>query len=110
PPPAINGTQPDLNDQTLRQIVHTTIGGNRVRIVISNAFGTAPLAIGAAAVGLRSKNASVVPGSSRPLLFGGGASVTVPPGAEAISDPADLVVPQLADLAIDLYFPADSFA
>lgn len=114
PPAAPGGITPanqvDLNDQTLRQIVHTTIGGSRVRVVISNAFGTAPLAVGAAAVGVRARNASVLVDSSRPLLFGGGASVTVPPGAEAISDPADLVVPDLADLAIDLYFPADSFA
>ena len=65
-PPALN-----FNRQTLRQIVHTSLGGDRVRVVLSNAFGSGPLAIGAANVALREKDASIVPSSARPLTFGG---------------------------------------
>src|SRR6185436_18141066 len=65
-PPLLN-----FNNQTLRQIVRVSIGGPQVRAVFSNAFGTAPLAIGGAAIALRDKGAAVVPVSSRTLTFSG---------------------------------------
>jgi lysophospholipase L1-like esterase len=103
PPPPLR-----LNNQTLRQVVHTTIGGNRVRVVLSNVFGTAPLAIGAASLALRSSDAAVVAGSSRPLTFGSRPSTTIPAGAVVVSDPVALAVPAAADLAIDLFLPMNS--
>jgi lysophospholipase L1-like esterase len=111
-PAAQAAPQPPLNfkDQTLRQIVHTSIGGGRVRVVVSNAFGTAPLAVGAAHVALRDKGASIVPGSARALTFGARTATTVPPGAVAVSDPVALNVPALSDLAVDLYLPGDTGA
>ena len=75
PPPII------LNNQTLRQIVHLTLGGTRARVVLTNTFGTAPLTIGAADVALRDNGARIVPGSARALTFGGRPSVTIPAGA-----------------------------
>ena len=75
------GAPLNFNDQTLRQIVHTSLGGDRVRIVLSNAFGTSPLAIGAAHVALREKDAAIVEASDRALTFGGSPSVNIPPGA-----------------------------
>src|SRR5204862_5164628 len=65
------GPPPSVNDQTLRQIVHTSIGGDRVRVVLTNAFGTRPLAIGGAHVALSEKGSAIVGGSDRPLTFGG---------------------------------------
>ena len=54
----------NFNNQTLRQIVHASIGGNRIRVVLSNAFGTAPLPVGAANIALRQKDAAIVASSS----------------------------------------------
>ena len=93
-----------FTNQTLRQIVHTSIGGSRVRVVVSNAYGTAPVTIGAAHIALRDKE-SVIQAPGRPLTFGGRSTVTIPASAVTYSDPVDLVVPELSDLAIDLYLP-----
>ena len=66
----------NFNDQTLRQIVHTSLGGDRVRIVLSNAFGTSPLSVGAAHVALREKDAAIVKASDRAVTFGASPTVT----------------------------------
>src|SRR5262245_3428715 len=58
-----------FNDQTIRMIVHTSLGGRRARVTLSNAFGNAPLKIGAAHVALRSKESAITAGSDRPLMF-----------------------------------------
>jgi lysophospholipase L1-like esterase len=99
---------PQFNNQTLRQIVHTSIGGDRMRVVLSNAFGTMPLAVGAANVALRQKDASIVPASSRALTFGGSPSTVIAAGAIALSDPVNVAVPAFADLAIDVFLPGDT--
>jgi lysophospholipase L1-like esterase len=101
--PAIN-----FNNQTLRQIVHTSLGGQRVRVVLSNAFGTAPLAVGSAQIALRDKESAIVQGSNRVLTFGGSPETTIAAGAVALSDPVSLTVPALSDLALDLYLPGDT--
>jgi lysophospholipase L1-like esterase len=74
-------------------------------VVLSNAFGTAPLAVGAASVALRQKDASIVPGSGRTLTFSGTGAPTIAAGSVAVSDPVAVPVPALADLAIDVYLP-----
>src|SRR5688572_12051696 len=105
PAPPLN-----FNNQTLRQIVRVSVGGPEVRAVFSNAFGTAPLRVGAASIGVRDKGDTIVSGSSRPLTFSGKASATIAPGAVLVSDPVTLTVPDLADLAVDLYLPGDTAA
>src|SRR6185437_7433020 len=97
-----------LNNQTARMIVRTSIGGSRIRVQFSNAFGTTPLDMGAAHVAIRMKDSAIVPGSDRTLLFNGKPSGRVLPGAVLLSDPVDLVVPKLSDLAISVYVPGDS--
>jgi lysophospholipase L1-like esterase len=97
-----------FNNQTLRQIVHTSIGGTRARVVLSNSFGTAALTIGAAHMALRDRDASIVTQSDRALNFGGRPTVTIPPGAVIYSDAVDLAVPVMGDVAIDLYLPGDT--
>ena len=111
-PPAQGQPQPaqpaiSINNQTLREIVHVSAGGPQARVVFSNAFGTEPLSIGAAQVALREKDSRIVTGSNRPLTFGGRASVTIPASAVIFSDPVNLTVPPMSDLAIDLFLPAD---
>src|SRR5262245_54937877 len=100
PPPYLHFT-----NQTLRQIVHTSIGGSRARVVLSNAYGTAPLTIGAAYIALRDNQASIQTASGRPLTFSGRPTSTIPASAVVYSDPMNLAVPQMSDLAIDLYLP-----
>ncbi|PSJ43055.1 GDSL family lipase [Sphingomonas deserti] len=96
----------DLADATLRQIVRVTLGGKAVRLRISNQFGTAPLRIGAAHVALSADPATPRLGSGgHPLTFGGRASITVPAGADYLSDPVALAVPPLSHLAVSLYLP-----
>ena len=99
-----------LSNQTLREIVHVSLGGNRVRAALTNEFGTAPLVIGAASIALRDKEAKIVPSSRRALTFSGQFWVTIPPGAIVLSDAVDEAVPAMADLAIDVYLPADMTA
>jgi lysophospholipase L1-like esterase len=92
-------------NQTVRQIAAVSLGGNRVRVVLSNAYGTRPLLVGAAHVALTGQGAAIAPGSDRQLTFGGQSSITIPPGAPAISDPVDLKVPPLGQLTVSLFFP-----
>jgi lysophospholipase L1-like esterase len=96
-----------VSNQTLRQIVRTSIGGSRVRVVFSNVFGTAPLAIGAANVALREKDAAVAAASVKPLTFDGKREATILAGATLVSDPVDMALAPLSDLAIDTFIPGD---
>jgi lysophospholipase L1-like esterase len=93
-------------DRTLRQIVHASAGGDAVRVHLSNAFGGDAVSIGAAHVALRASGARIVPGTDRALTFGGASRASIPPGAVVVSDPVDLRVPALADLAVSLHLPA----
>jgi lysophospholipase L1-like esterase len=94
-----------FTNQTLRQIVRTSVGGSRLRVVLSNAFGTAPLTIGAAHVALRDKEDAIQTGRGSALTFSGRPSVTIPAFAIVYSDPVSLAAPALAQLAIDVYLP-----
>src|SRR6266853_4024482 len=105
PPAPVN-----FKNQTLRQIVHVSLGGDRLRVVLSNAFGTVPLEIGAAHVALREKDAAIQTKSDRALTFAGKPSTFIAAGAVALSDPVALTIPAAVDLAIDLYLPGDTAA
>ena len=96
-----------IKNQTLREIVHVSLGGSRARIVLSNAFGTVPLAVGAAQLAARDKESSIVAGSGHPVTFGGRTSITISAGAEMFSDPVNLTIAPMSDLAIDLFVPDD---
>jgi lysophospholipase L1-like esterase len=91
--------------QTIRQVARISIGGGRVRIVLSNEYGKFPLNIGEAHVALAAEDGKIEPGSDHALTFGGSASITIPPGAPAISDPVDLVAAPLSKLAVSLFLP-----
>lgn len=105
--PASDATN-SFNNQTLRLITHVTLGGEQLRIRVSNVFGTQPLEVGAAQVGLRASGAAVVPGSNRKLSFGGSPSIAIPPGAVVVSDAVQLSVPNGGDLAVSLYLPKNT--
>jgi lysophospholipase L1-like esterase len=103
--PPLTAALRQFNNQTLRLIVHTTMGGTTVRIKLSNAYGTTPLRIGAAHVALRQAGGNIVVGSDRPVTFSGFGSITIPVGAPALSDPVELNVPVHSDLAVSLFLP-----
>jgi lysophospholipase L1-like esterase len=90
---------------TMRLVARTTIGGDALRVRLDNTFGTAPLVIGRAAVGLRARGAALVRGSNQPLLFAGAPTVTIPPGGTVRSDPVNLVVLGRQDVLVSLYVP-----
>ena len=94
-----------IDGQTLRQIVHTSIGGERVRVRFSNAYGTSSLVIGSAHLAISAGGASIAPGTDRVLKFNGSPTIVIPAGALAVSDPVRLDVPALGDLAVSLYLP-----
>ncbi len=95
-------------DQTLREIVHTTVSGTAVRVRLSNVYGTLPLSIGAAHIAIRRATSSITPASDRPLTFGGRPAVSIPTGALVVSDPVKLDVPAQSDLAVSLYLPSET--
>ncbi len=108
-PPDLQGvSQAGFDHQTLRMIAYTHFPGSRLRIRLSNTFGTKPLAIGQADVALESAGAAIVPGSDRRLTFGGRHAVTIPAGAEVHSDPVRLAVGAEQNLAVSLFVPAST--
>jgi len=95
-------------DQTVRMISHVSVGGRRIRVELSNMIGAQPLEVGAAHVAIHKDGGDIVDGTDRVLKFGGSAAVVIPPGAIIISDPVDLEVAPLSDLAVSLYLPRDT--
>ncbi|QJP10727.1 SGNH/GDSL hydrolase family protein [Pseudomonas multiresinivorans] len=98
------GVPTQIGNQTLRQTVKVSLGGQRVRIALSNAYGSQPVAIGGAAVALAAP-AGRLGGPSHRLTFAGQPTAYIAPGAELLSDPLDLVVPALGELAVSIYLP-----
>jgi lysophospholipase L1-like esterase len=87
--------------------VRSSVGGARARIRVSNEFGRTPLRLGAARIALRATGSDIATGSDRALSFSGQEGITIPPGARVLSDPVELNVPPLADLAVSLYLPGE---
>ncbi len=99
-------------DTTLREVVHVSLGGPLVRVELSNEFGTEPLTVGAAHLALTAPGVymDINLASASALTFGGKASIVIPPGATAVSDPAKLAVPAGGDLTISLFLPAQTIS
>jgi lysophospholipase L1-like esterase len=97
-------------NQTLRLIAHASLGGDQVRVRLSNAFGTRPLVIGGASIGLQASDAANVPDSTRPLTFGGRTSVTIPPAAVAVSDAVELTVAAQTNVSVSIFLPTETGA
>jgi lysophospholipase L1-like esterase len=115
---------PGAADTTLRQIVHVSLGGKLVRLEFTNAFGTEPLTLAEVHIALADNKVSLT-GTPSPnaaptgdislisanaLTFAGASSVTIPAGAEAISDPVALNLPPEADLVISIFLPAQKIS
>lgn len=98
-----------MTDASLRQIVRLSTGGQRIRIRISNAFGTAPLSLRAASLArpVRVDGAGVRAGSIVPLRFGGRAAAVVPAGSDWLSDPVAMRVAAFDDLAVTFHLAGE---
>jgi lysophospholipase L1-like esterase len=96
---------PGTDGTTLREIVHISIGGPSVRVVLTNEFGLDPLTIGAAQIALSSVASAITPASATPLTFGGAPSIIIPPGALVVSDPVAFKVAPASNLAVSLFLP-----
>lgn len=95
---------------TFREIAHISLGGSRVRLTLSNEFGSGPLDIGGVHVGLSSGGGAIVAGSDRTVTFGAREAVRIPAGAVAVSDPMSLDLPAFSDLTVSIYIPATETA
>jgi lysophospholipase L1-like esterase len=93
----------DVENQTVRIVIHTSVGGKRLRIELSNAFGRSSVSIGSAHIAIRSTGSSINSSSDRLVTFSGNQSVDVRPGIVIVSDPVDLEIKPLSDLAISLF-------
>jgi len=96
----------DLNDATLRQIVHLSVGGSTLRVHVSNAFGFLPLHLTSVHIArpLSPAAPAIDPASDKALAFSGKEDVVIPPGAEYLSDPIDYPAAALSDLAVSMHF------
>ena len=94
-----------VNDQTLRLITHTSIGGSALRIRLANYHGDEAIVIGEASVALQSEGSSIQGNSALPITFNGENSITLARGAVVFSDPVVAEVPELTNLSVSLYLP-----
>jgi lysophospholipase L1-like esterase len=102
--PANMPPAPGLSGNTLRQVVHVSLGGQRVRVRFSNVFGDGPLTIAAAALAPSLGDSRVGAAAQRALTFGGNASVVITPGQDTASDALSFDLAPLSDVAITTRF------
>jgi len=106
-----NAAVPDpatFKNQTIREIIHTSVGGQAVRIRLANTFGTQAVTFDSIYLGLQKSGASLVAGSNRAVTFGGSKSITIHEGADALSDTISLSVGSEQNLAVSLFTPAST--
>ena len=103
-----NITPLTLTNQTIRQFARISVGGNRMRVVVSNEYGHLPLEIGAATVARSDSDGVIVPTSSAALTFAGEAAIRIPPGARLVSDPIPFKMEPLETVAVSLFLPGES--
>src|SRR5215472_16710104 len=94
------GSEPTgFADVTVRQVVHVSIGGPKIRVRFSNAFGKSALTISSAHVAKAAGGGRIEAGTDKPLTFNEASSVTIPSGALVYSDPLEFDLSPLSDLA-----------
>jgi lysophospholipase L1-like esterase len=92
-------------DRTIRNVIFTSVGGDPIRLELTNLFGAWPLLISDVTVGVAGPGAAVVPGSIHQVTFGGSTSFQIPAGGQVLSDPVAMRVRPLQRLAVSVYLP-----
>lgn len=95
---------PGLSNNTLRQVIHVTLGGNLLRAQFSNAYGSSPVTINAAHLAASTGAGAIDPATDRTLTFQGESSITIQAGQAVYSDALDFDVKPLSNLAVSIYF------
>ena len=110
PGAGVAGTDNGYPNFSIRNIVHTSVGGSKARVRLSNTFGRTPLTLGHVTIAVAQSGTSPAakPGTMRTVTFGGQRSTVVPAAAEVLSDPVNLLVPRDSDLLITTYTPTPS--
>ena len=98
----------DFGDMTVRNLVHTSVGGRGLQVTLSNAEGEQPVTFSPVTVGVQAEGAAVVPGRQHQLTFDGEHSVTIEPGETAQSDPLSWTVPADTTLAVSVHTVGDT--
>jgi len=99
-----NPPKPGLSDNTLRQVIHVTLGGSQLRVRFSNAYGNSPVTINTAHIAASTAGSTIEPATDKALTFGGEPSVTIEARQEVYSDTLDFDVTPLSNLAVSIYF------
>lgn len=95
-----------FTDTTIRQRMHVSVGGSQVRLRLTNVYGETPLVVESTTLALPGAAAGDVdPDTLRTVTFSGQPSVTIPAGAELVSDPVDLRVADDSDVLVSIYLP-----
>ncbi len=102
--PHNNPPEPGLSNNTLRQVVHVTLGGSKLRVQFSNAYGSSPVTIKAAHLAVSKGGSAIEPATDTALTFKGATSITIPAGKAVYSDTLDFDVKPLSNLAVSIYF------
>ena len=109
---AAGSTNLGLTDQSVRLVVRPTVGGDRIRIRLSNIYGEKTVTVGAATVAKPNKStpelSDIDPATLRTLTFNGAGTASMIKGSELLSDPVDLKLGNLDDLVVSLYFPENT--
>ena len=117
PPPAMAPPAPQakanpatrgFDNQTVRMTARVSIGGRRLRLRISDAFGSAPVTIGAVHVAVRDKDSAIAAGSDHAVMFDGKPGCVIGPGIVRISDPLDMTVASGTDVSVSIFFPGET--
>ena len=111
PPTAAGGffpATPSFENQTIRQVLRLSVGGQALRLRLTNEYGKEPLAVGAARVAVTDAAGALVPGTERVVTFAGKTAATIAAGAPLVSDAIELAVGDLATLSVSLYFPTST--
>lgn len=97
----------NLWNQTVRQKVRVSLGGEKFRLVLSNEYGKAPLAIASVHAAIAGGEGSEIDvKTDRRVTFSGAEQLTIPAGAPAMSDPVELAVPNRGDIVVSFYISA----
>ena len=100
-------TGPSLSSKTVRQIARLSIGGSHVRLRLSNRFGAGPLSIGSVRVAIHAGRSAIQRDTDRAVTFTARPGVTIPKGADALSDPLEFPVKALAQVAVSIHVRDD---
>ncbi|GEN22303.1 hypothetical protein HCU01_02520 [Halomonas cupida] len=97
-----------LEQQTVRQVARLSLGGKRLRIELSNAYGSRPVTIGKVSVALAGMQDAIDAETLRQVMFDGSPTVTIPAGASMTSDPVALAVEPLGRVTVSTYLPEET--